>query len=134
MTLPEDHIGDANKMVSASNDPQGHCAVGAGSAVRCRKCENIGLKIRTRYFETSAADVWECQNPKCDSHGLLWHVERPYNDSEKQAVRLRVIAAEGALAVARNAVVIAEVELAMARRFADELFSPNGADQPRPRE
>lgn len=35
MTLPEDNQTPASLSPVASNDPQGHCAVGAGSADSC---------------------------------------------------------------------------------------------------
>lgn len=47
------------------------------SAVRCPKCNGVGRYVRTRYFDTEEADVWECQSPLCVWHGLLWHTSRP---------------------------------------------------------
>ena len=54
----------------------------SGSAERCPKCNSAGRYIRTRYFESEAADVWECQSPQCKIFGLLWHVSRPYSAAE----------------------------------------------------
>ena len=54
----------------------------SGSAARCPKCSGVGYFVRTRYFDTEAADVWECQSPLCSIFGLLWHVSRPYTAEE----------------------------------------------------
>lgn len=55
----------------------GRCSGAPGSAARCPKCNGVGYYVRTRYFDTEEADVWECQSPLCVWHGLLWHTSRP---------------------------------------------------------
>lgn len=54
----------------------------SGSAARCPKCAAAGRYIRTRFFDTEAADVWECETAGCENHGLIWHVSRPYSADE----------------------------------------------------
>lgn len=43
----------------------------------CRKCGKPGVYVRTRYFENSSADVWECQTVGCENHNLIWHTNTP---------------------------------------------------------
>jgi hypothetical protein len=47
--------------------------------MRCPKCDWPGVYIRTRYFETMTADVWMCDNSKCESYRLYWHDDKPLN-------------------------------------------------------
>lgn len=74
-SLPETPAGASG--VRAPAFPLAH-----GSAARCPKCNGVGYHVRTRYFDSEAADVWECQSPLCTSFGLLWHVSRPYTAEE----------------------------------------------------
>ena len=58
-------------------------AASGGSVAReqmhCPKCDWPGVYIRTRYFETMTADVWMCNNSKCESYRLYWHDDKPLN-------------------------------------------------------
>lgn len=39
----------------------------------CPKCAKPGTYVRTRWFDTEECDVFECSNPACRIHGLIWH-------------------------------------------------------------
>lgn len=43
----------------------------------CRHCGNPGAYVRTRYFDTATADVWECKTEGCENRGLIWHTDNP---------------------------------------------------------
>lgn len=45
----------------------------------CRCCGQSGTYVRTRYFQDSAADVWECRTVGCEHHNLIWHTDKTYS-------------------------------------------------------
>lgn len=48
------------------------------TAPTCKKCGNAAIFLRTRYFETEDADVWECRTSGCESCGLIIaHTSKP---------------------------------------------------------
>lgn len=46
-------------------------------ANECRCCGRPGAYVRTRYFATSSAEVWECTTEGCENRGLIWHTDSP---------------------------------------------------------
>lgn len=42
----------------------------------CPDCQQTGRYVRTRYFKSVNAEVWECINQACKSHELIWHEPR----------------------------------------------------------
>jgi hypothetical protein len=54
-------------------------------ANECRCCGKSGVYVRTRYFEDSESDVWECTTEGCENHGLIWHTDRPRNTELRNA-------------------------------------------------
>lgn len=44
---------------------------------KCPKCDRPGVFIRTRHFEDGTSDVWMCDNRRCSSYTLYWHVDYP---------------------------------------------------------
>ena len=44
----------------------------------CKNCNRPADYVRTRHFEDSDADVWECNTPTCVSRGLIIdHTDHP---------------------------------------------------------
>jgi hypothetical protein len=42
----------------------------------CRRCQQPGRFVRTRYFPGEESDVYECTNPACASFNSIWHTDR----------------------------------------------------------
>lgn len=66
-----------------------------GARPVCKKCGAPAAFLRTRYFETEDADVWECRTSDCPSCGLIIaHTTKPkkpkvMNDSAQLIANLR---------------------------------------------
>ena len=50
----------------------------------CRECGQPGHYVRTRYFENSAEDVWECLTPGCENEGLIFHRPNAGDEARRQ--------------------------------------------------
>jgi hypothetical protein len=57
----------------------------------CKHCHQPGRFVRTRYFDTENAEVYECTNQACTRFNLIWHVQVPKPKGERTTAALLTI-------------------------------------------